>query len=64
MSTSSVVRSSLRQGFAGRSRHQTAGKSSASKSRTSIQFEDAVATISLAALSTTVLALVCQSFVP
>jgi hypothetical protein len=64
MSTSSLTHSSSRHELADRTRRQAARNSSHSKIRTSIHFEDAVATISLAALSTTVLALVYQSMVP
>jgi hypothetical protein len=64
MHTLSLMHRSLRQELAGRTRRQAAAHSIGSKSRRSIHFEDAVATISLAALSTTVLTLVYQSMVP
>jgi hypothetical protein len=55
--------SSSRQELARGTRRQTSSRPSGSKSRTSIHFEDAVAMISLTALSTTVLALIYQSMV-
>jgi hypothetical protein len=64
MSTSSLIHSRSRQEFAGRTGRRVAANSSQSKIRGSIHFEDAVATASLAVLSTTVLALVFQSIVP
>ncbi|HEV3298879.1 MAG TPA: hypothetical protein VG055_04535 [Planctomycetaceae bacterium] len=64
MSTSSLIHSSLRHEFPGRTGRHVAANSSQSKIRSSIHFEDAVATISLAALSTAVLALIYQSMVP
>jgi hypothetical protein len=64
MHTSSISYGSSRHDLADRTRRQGARNSSHPKIRTSIHFEDAVATISLAALSTTVLALVYQSMVP
>jgi hypothetical protein len=64
MNTSSLIRRSSRHEFAVRSGRHVAANSSQSKIRSSIHFEDAVATVSLAALSTTVLALVFQSMVP
>jgi hypothetical protein len=64
MSTSSLIRSSSQREFAHRSGRQVAANSSQSKLRGSIHFEDVVATVSLAALSTAVLTLVYQSMVP
>jgi hypothetical protein len=63
MSTLSLIHRSQNE-FAGRTGRQVAANSSQSKIRGSIHFEDVVATISLAALSTTVLTLVYQSMVP
>jgi hypothetical protein len=63
MSTLSLIHRSQNE-FAGRTGRQVAANSSQSKIRGSIHFEDVVATISLAALSTTVLALIYQSMVP
>jgi hypothetical protein len=64
MSTSSLIHSSLRHEFAGRTGRQVAANSSQSKIRRSMHVEDVVATVSLAALSMTVLTLVYQSIVP
>lgn len=64
MHVSSFMHSSSRHELAGRAGRQGAAKSSQTKIRGSIHYEDAVATISLATLSTTVLALVFQSMVP
>jgi hypothetical protein len=64
MSTTSLIHSSSRYELSGRAGRRVAANSSQSKMRRSIHFEDAVATVSLAALSTTVLALIYQSMVP
>jgi hypothetical protein len=64
MSTLSLSRGSSRNEFARRSGRHVAAKSSQSKIRGSIHLEDVVATVSLAALSMTVLTLVYQSIVP
>jgi hypothetical protein len=64
MNSSSLIHRSSRDEFAGRTGSHVAANSSQSKIRRSIHLEDVVATVSLAALSTTVLALVFQSMVP
>jgi hypothetical protein len=64
MSTLSLTHGSSRDESAGRSSRRAAVNSSRSKIKGSIHFEDIVATMSLAALSTTVLTLVYQSMVP
>jgi hypothetical protein len=64
MNTSSLIHRSLRHELAGRSGHHVAVNPGQSPIRRSTHFEDAVATISLATLSTTVLALVFQSMIP
>ena len=64
MHISSRIHSSSRHELPGRTGRQIVANSSHSKIRRSIHFEDMVATISLAALSTTVLTLVYQSMVP
>jgi hypothetical protein len=61
MHLSSLIYSSSRHELPDRTGRQIVANSSHSKIRRSIHFEDAVATISLAALSTTVLALIYQS---
>jgi hypothetical protein len=61
MHLSSLIHRSSRYELPGRTGRQIVANSIHSKIRTSIRFEDAVATISLAALSTTVLALIYQS---
>jgi hypothetical protein len=63
MSTLSVIHRSQSE-FARPSGRQVAASSSRSKIRGPIHFEDVVATVSLAALSMTVLTLVYQSMVP
>jgi hypothetical protein len=64
MQTSSLIHSSSPHESPRRTRRQIAANSTHSKIRRAIHFEDAVATLSLAALSTTVLALVFESMVP
>jgi hypothetical protein len=64
MSTLTVIHRSLSHELAGNTGRRVGADSRQSKSRRSIHFEDVVATISLAALSTTVLTLVYQSIVP
>jgi hypothetical protein len=61
MHASSVFHGSLRQGSNGWFHRQT---KAGTKTGRSIQLEDAVATVSLAVLSTTVVSLVYQSIVP
>ncbi len=63
MSTLSLIHRSQSEFARPRGRQVTAS-SSQSKIRGPIHFEDVVATVSLAALSTTVLALIYQSIVP
>jgi hypothetical protein len=64
MSTLTLIHRSLSHELAGNTSRRVAADSRQSKSRGAIHFEDVVATISLAALSTTVLTLVYQSIVP
>ena len=64
MSTLSLIHSSSRQELAGRTGRQVAANSNQSRIRGPIHFENVVATVSLAALSMTVLTLVYQSMVP
>jgi hypothetical protein len=64
MSTLTLIHRSLSHELAGNTGRQVAANSSQSKIRGPIHFEDVVATVSLAALSTTVLALIYQSIVP